>query len=286
MDKSKNNLSDETSKKVIRSGMEIVGGVLPFVGGFLSAAATAWSEHDQDKVNDFFRHWLQMLADEMKEKQLTIFEIVARLDMQDEKITKRLESKEYQSLLKKAFREWSAAESEEKRKLVRNILANAASTNQVSDDVIKLFLDWLKNYSEFHFQVIGAIYNQNGITRLGIWHKLGKQTVREDSADADLFKLLIRDLSTGSIIRQHQERDYHGNAIVKNGGRNKGSSASGTRTAKSAFDNEEPYELTQLGVQFVHYAMTDLPPKIEAPKEATDFHDVKNATKSTDLTAF
>ncbi|NLF16604.1 MAG: hypothetical protein GX595_05015 [Lentisphaerae bacterium] len=31
---------------------------------------------------------------------------------------------------------------------------------------------------------------------------------------------------------------------------------------KSAFDDEEEYELTQLGEQFVHYAMTDLPPKI------------------------
>ena len=35
----------------------------------------------------------------------------------------------------------------------------------------------------------------------------------------------------------------------------------------SAFDDNEPYELTELGKQFVHYAMTDLPLKIEAPKE-------------------
>jgi len=32
---------------------------------------------------------------------------------------------------------------------------------------------------------------------------------------------------------------------------------------KSAFDDGEQYELTALGEQFVHYAMTDLPPKIE-----------------------
>jgi hypothetical protein len=32
---------------------------------------------------------------------------------------------------------------------------------------------------------------------------------------------------------------------------------------KSAFDDEEQYELTALGEQFVHYAMTSLPPKIE-----------------------
>ncbi len=32
---------------------------------------------------------------------------------------------------------------------------------------------------------------------------------------------------------------------------------------KSAFDEEERYELTALGQQFVHYAMTDLPPKLQ-----------------------
>ena len=38
-------------------------------------------------------------------------EITACLDLQDE----RVESKEYQALVKKTFREWAGAESEEKR---------------------------------------------------------------------------------------------------------------------------------------------------------------------------
>jgi hypothetical protein len=43
---------------------------------------------------------------------------------------------------------------------------------------------------------------------------------------------------------------------------------------KSAFDDEDGYELTQLGQQFVHYAMTDLPLKIayvptEPPEETS-----------------
>jgi hypothetical protein len=32
---------------------------------------------------------------------------------------------------------------------------------------------------------------------------------------------------------------------------------------KSAFDDDEQYELTALGEQFVHYAMTDVPPKLQ-----------------------
>lgn len=247
-------------------GLEVAGGLIPFAGGFLSAASSAWSGSDQGRINDFFTHWVQMLKDEILEKEQTIFEIAQRLDLQDEKIAARMDSKAYQSLLKKAFREWSAAESESKRQYVRNIIANAAATEVVSDDVVKLFLDWLNTYSEFHFQVISAVYNDSGITRGGIWQKLGKQSVREDSADADLYKLLIRDLSMGGIIRQHVERDYMGNPVRRATVR--APKGSGPKPPVSAFDVSEPYELTELGQQFVHYAMTDLPLRIEAP-EAT-----------------
>jgi hypothetical protein len=145
-----------SSGKTGRALLQIAGGAVPFAGGLLSAAAGAWSEHDQEKVNHFFEQWLKMLKDELREKEQTVIEIMARLDLQDEKVTKRLESPEYQSLLKKTFREWGCAESEEKRKYVRNILANAASTTLASDDVIRLFLEWIRVYSELHFKVFGA----------------------------------------------------------------------------------------------------------------------------------
>lgn len=255
-------------KKITRHSMEAASGAIPLFGGLLAAAASAWSEHDQERMNAFFKHWLQMLEDEMREKARTIIEIAERLDLADENVAERMESPAYQSLLRKAFREWSSAESETKRQYVRNILSNAAATNLVTDDVIKLHLDWLRTYSEFHFQVISAVYNHAGITRGGIWTKLGRTPVREDSADADLYKLLIRDLSTGGIIRQHVERDYHGTAIPKTPVRRP--KGSGPKPPVSAFDDNEQYELTSLGQQFVHYAMTDLPLKIEAPKPSAE----------------
>jgi len=255
-------------KKLTRHGLEAAASAIPFFGGFLAAAASAWSEHDQERVNSFFKHWLQMLQDEMREKAQTIIEIAERLDLTDQKVADRMESSAYQSLLRKAFREWSAAESESKREYVRNILANAAATELVTDEVIKLYLDWLRTYSEFHFQVISAVYNNAGITRGGIWTKLGREPVREDSADADLYKLLIRDLTTGGIIRQNVDRDYYGSAIPKAPVRRP--KGSGPKPPVSAFDDIEQYELTGLGQQFVHYAMTDLPLKIEAPKPTTD----------------
>ncbi|PLY07958.1 MAG: hypothetical protein C0625_03140 [Arcobacter sp.] len=246
--------------KISRGALSVIGGAVPFAGGVFSAIAGAWSEGEQEKVNGFFQHWIQMLKDELKEKEETIIEIMARIDLQDEAIAERVESKEYQSLVKKTFREWSGAESDDKRVYIRNILSNAASTKVSSDDVVRMYIDWINLYSDMHFQVISAIYNSDGITRGEIWSKIGKTVVREDSADADLYKLLIRDLSMGSIIRQYRETDYNGNFIAKPAQRR--SKGSGKKVV-SAFDMEEGYVLTGLGKQFVHYAMTELPLKIE-----------------------
>lgn len=247
--------------KVSRGALEAVGGAIPFAGGIFSAISSVWSENEQEKVNRFFDHWVKMLDDELKEKEETIIEIMARLDIQDQLIAERLESTSYQSLIKKTFREWSGAESEEKREYIRNILSNAASCHVSSDDVVRMFIDWINQYSEMHFQVIGAIYNSDGITRGEIWQKIGKGGVREDSADADLYKLLFRDLSTGGIIRQHRKRDYHGNVVPKSPQRSP--KGSGPKAPVSAFDEMEGYELTALGQQFIHYAMTDLPMRID-----------------------
>lgn len=248
--------------KAGRAALNVLGAV-PIAGGLFSAAAGFWGEQEEEKANEFLRNWIEMLHDEIREKEKTIIEITARLDLHDHKISERITSESFQRLLKKSFREWPAAESEEKRVYLRNLLSNAAASTVSSDDVVRLFIDWLGMYSPFHFEVIAAIYNSNGISRGAIWDKVGRQRVPEDSADADLFKLLIRDLSMGSIIRQHREKDYRGN-FIKREPKPKGSSGG---TFVSAFDREERYELTALGEQFVHYAMTEIPPKIEYSPE-------------------
>jgi hypothetical protein len=252
--------------KISRGALQVTGGAIPFAGGVLSAIAGAWSEAEQERTNRFFEHWVRMLQEELKEKEHTIIEIMARLNLQDEAIAARVESTEFQSLLKKTFREWAGVESEQKRVYVRNILSNAAASTLSSDDVVRMFIDWIIRYSDLHFQVIGAIYNSEGINRGEIWRKIGRGAVREDSADADLYKLLFRDLSTGGIVRQHREVDYQGNFIPKTPERRP--KGSGPKPPASAFDEQDGYDLTELGTQFVHYAMTDLPPKIEFKTEA------------------
>jgi hypothetical protein len=67
--------------------------------------------------------------------------------------------------------------------------------------------------------------------------------------------MLIRDLSTGGVIRQPRETDYMGRYRMKP---RTGPKSTSSGVMKSAFDNNEEYVLTELGSQFVHYTMTEL----------------------------
>lgn len=241
---------------VSRFALACLSGI-PVAGGVFSGAAGAWSDAEQKRFNKIFSAWLKLQEEEMREIGITLAEVMVRLDVNDAKVEERVQSPEYLSLVKKCFRDWSAAESEDKRVLLRNLLANAASCSMTSDDVIRLFIEWIDKYSEAHFKVVGCIYSRPGITRAGIWQILHGEPVREDSAEADLFKVIIRDLSMGSVIRQHREVDYQGNFLPKPK-KPRGSSSGYI----SAFDDEEQYELTGLGKQFVHYTMNEIVPKI------------------------
>ena len=185
-----------------------------------------------------------------------------RLDTSDENVRERIESAEYLALLRKAFRQWSAAESEEKRVLIRNLLCRAANDRFCDDDVVRLFIQWIADYSELHFKVIKYVYQNEGSTRAEIWEGLKGTPAREDSAEADLFKRLIHDLSVGHVIRQHRETDAEGNFLRVPTSRQRRRSVS--RTMTSAFEDDKPYELTELGKQFVFYTMQEIVPKLAA----------------------
>ena len=68
------NVEDKEPRKtgkvanISRGALQIAGGAIPFPGGVLSAVAGAWSEGEQEKVNRFFKHWIQMLQDELKQR--------------------------------------------------------------------------------------------------------------------------------------------------------------------------------------------------------------------------
>ena len=99
-----------------------------------------------------------------------------------------------------------------------------------------------------------------GITRAEIWDSINLSRPRDDSSEADLFRYLIRDLSTGGVIRQERETDIDGR-FLKRDTRGR-SHAAPSRTMESAFEETKPYVLTELGKQFVHYVMEDVVPAI------------------------
>lgn len=236
-------------------------GSIPWVGGFLSAAASYKAEEGSLKQNTFQTQWLEEHHKKLSSLQETLENIQNRFDSFGATIDDRIQSEDYLMLVRKAFRTWDEADTHEKRGYAANTITNAAGTRVCSDDVVRLFLDWLKLYHEAHFAVIREIYSNPGSSRFEIWSNLYGETPREDSAEADLFKLLIRDLSTGGVLRQERDVNHLGQFVRKTPLRRRGTKS--PSTLESAFEDTKPYVLTELGKQFVHYTMNEVVARIE-----------------------
>jgi hypothetical protein len=230
-------------------------GSIPWVGGFIAAAASIKTDESGERQDNLQSEWLREHESKLGEVRDTLEDINGRFEKLGPAIEDRIQSPEYLGLVRKAFRLWDTAETSEKRKYAANIVVNSAGTRVCSDDVVRLFLDWLTNYHEAHFAVIREIFRNSGSTRYEIWSSLYGDLPREDSAEADLYRMLIRDLSMGGVIRQERETDYAGRFIKKPRARPTGSTSS---TMESAFENSKGYVLTELGRQFVHYTMNEV----------------------------
>jgi hypothetical protein len=248
-------LDGRSSGKYARVLLAALSGI-PWVGSLLGAAATYHSETEQEQLGELQKLWLQEHEAKLKELGLTLSTIVTRFDGFGEELQDRIQSDEYLALVRKGFRSWDQADTEEKREFIRKLLTNAGGTQLCPDDLVRLFIAWIDTYHESHFAVIREVYRAPGSTRAQIWRAIHGGAVREDSAEADLFRLLIRDLSTGGVVRQHRLTNAHGEFVRKPKTTNQGRAASATM--KSAFDDQEQYELTGLGQQFVHYTMDEL----------------------------
>lgn len=257
--------SEPTRKKRIVEKFVLAAlGSIPWVGGFLSAAADYKAEEDVIRQDTLQTQWLEEHHAKLSSLRDTLQELQRRFVTLGDSIEERIQSEEYLGLVRKAFRAWDAADTDEKRCYAANIVTNSAGTRICSDDVVRLFLDWLELYHEAHFAVIREIYNNPGSTRFEIWSEIYGATPREDSAEADLFKLLIRDLSTGGVIRQERDINHLGQFVRKRPRRSRPVQAS--TTVESAFDDSKPYVLTELGKQFVHYTMNEVVTRIGEPE--------------------
>jgi hypothetical protein len=68
--------------------------------------------------------------------------------------------------------------------------------------LIRLFLDWIDVYHESHFKVLREIFQHPGNTRHQIWARIPGEFPPDNSVEADLFRMLVADLSQRRIIRK------------------------------------------------------------------------------------
>lgn len=243
-------------KRIIEKFFLAALGSIPWVGGFLSTLATYKTEEGSLKQNTLQNQWLEEHQKKISDLQETLDEIQKRFEtLGAAAIEDRLQSEEYLKLVRQGFRTWDEAATAEKRQYIANIITNSAATRACSDDVVRLFIDWIELYHEAHFAIIREIFQNPGSTRYDIWSNLYGELTREDSPEADLFKLLIRDLSAGSVIRQERDVNQLGQFVKKRPLRHYKKTSSAL--FKSAFDDTEAYVLTELGKQFVHYTMNE-----------------------------
>jgi hypothetical protein len=235
-------------------------GSIPWVGGFISAAVSYKTEEGGIRTNNLQTQWLEEHANKINMLMHDLEAIAERLENLGPDIDERIQSEQYLAIVRRSFRTWDRADTEEKRRCARNIVSNAAGTKICSDDVLRLFLDWLDLYHEAHFAVIREIYKNPGTTRFEIWDTIHGELPREDSAEADLFRFLIRDLSTGGVIRQERQTTADGAFLRKRPMKRRKGFV--TSTMESAFEDSKPYVLTALGQQFVHYTMNEVVPRI------------------------
>lgn len=254
-------LSGGRGRKYTRFVMAALGSI-PWVGGVIAASASLSAERDQEKITDLQRLWLEEHKEKVRELGATLNDIFDRLDSLGPEIQERIESPQYLALVKKSFRSWDEADTQEKKQMLKKLIANAGAKNLCPDDLIRLFINWIDQYHEAHFLVIRQIYKRPGITRAQIWDSINPRRPRDDSSEADLFRYLIRDLSTGGVVRQERDTDIDGRFLKRD---TRGQSHSGSaRVMESAFESTKAYMLTELGKQFVHYVMEDVVPTIGA----------------------
>ena len=239
---------------------------IPWVGGVLSAAEGFRTDEGNLSLNRLQTQWLEEHQRKIGALAKTLQKIGNRLADLGIEIEERIQSEDYLALVRKAFRIWDESDTEEKRRLLANVLTNAAGTKLCSDDIVRIFLDWIRMYNEVHFAVMKEVYKNPESTRYDIWVSLyGENTPREDSSQADLFRYLIRELNTGGVIRQPRETNAAGQFMRKRPQRRAPGHA--TTTMESTFEDSKPYVLTELGKEFVHYTMNEVVKRISDPEQ-------------------
>lgn len=246
--------------KYDRVAMAALSGI-PWIGSLIGAAGTWSAEADATATSKVIYLWVKEHERKLRELAAALKDVFARFETFGKRIETRIQSEEYLSIVRKTFSTWDQVETIEKKDMLRKLIANAGGTEIVQDDWIRIFIEWIDQYNELHFRVIAEVYKQKRITRWQIWKNIKGEIPTDSSAEADMFKILMDDLTLGRVIRQERQINSAGQFLKE---RNTGPRGSTSSVMKSPFDNEEHYVLTELGNEFVRYVLTELTPQIES----------------------
>lgn len=107
---------------------------MAFRGLALGALGSITGELDQAKTNNLLKLWLEEHREKAKELAGALHQIVTRLDSFGDEIQERVESSEYLTLVRRTFRAWDQAETQEKRRMLVKLLTNAGAATR---DIVK-----------------------------------------------------------------------------------------------------------------------------------------------------
>jgi hypothetical protein len=89
-------------------------GSIPWVGGFLSAVATFKFDESEVKGDSLRTQWLEEHHKKLLVLRTTLEGITEQFERLGETIDERLESEEYLTVVRRAFRAWDQADTEDK----------------------------------------------------------------------------------------------------------------------------------------------------------------------------
>ena len=94
-------------------------GSIPWIGGVFSAAIALQAEGGQERLDEMQKLWLHEHEEKISKLGMTIAQILQRLESLGDDVLGRIQSDEYLGLIRKGFKAWDRADTEEKREFIR-----------------------------------------------------------------------------------------------------------------------------------------------------------------------
>jgi hypothetical protein len=236
---------------------------IPWIGGVLSAVSTLKTEEGQLRATQLLRQWVASHEELLGYLDRDMSYVISRIELLGPEAEARAESPEYLKLVRKAFQSWDRADTDKKRHFYAKLLARAAGSRLCPDDTVRLFIDWIERYHEAHFAMIRYVYQHPGCTKFDIGTDLlGAPLPADNSAEADLFRELFRELNMGAIIRQPRESDAVGRFLRAAPAKSR---RPASKVLESSFEDSKQQVLSEMGRQFVHYVMDEVVPRLPDP---------------------